>query len=619
MPAQLLVPAAEYLRMSTDLQESSIPLQQTAIRQYAAAHGYEVVATYSDEGKSGLQIKHRQGLRRLIQDVVGGQTTFRLILVYDVSRWGRFQDTDESACYEFLCRNAGVAVHYCVEQFENDGTMANSIMKSLKRMMAAEYSRELSAKVYSGQSRVVAQGFRGGGIAGYGLRRMLVSSDGRRKQILYANERKNVRADHIILVPGPRHEVECIRTIFSLAARRRKTPEEIARELNLRKVEYMHGKQWNGQCVYNILKNEKYMGSNVWGKNEKRFNTTGRRLPRSAWVIKPNAFAALIEPQQFARVQMLLQNRDTSLIRSDEYFLNAMQRVLAKEGKLSERLLKKEGVFDHRVYVRRFGSLMRAYEMIGYKPSPRALRSLDGCKKMMSLRRTLLIQLKQIFPSLQIVKLRGQSQRPLLELDNHLQIAVHICRPLSPTRQGKSRWLLRGHPKEQNLPALFCVPDEDLTQLKAFYLIPEFGNLVRQFKTVREGHPWLATGVRLKSLTQLYAIASKLLHDWELGSEIRHVGDVTFSERASTVTIASKEILLSPVQAALFRMLVHNAENVSTSESLCRFFDESTEWLRNRISALRRKLGQKLRTRVVTVKGKGYMYSVSAVRTAIFA
>jgi DNA invertase Pin-like site-specific DNA recombinase len=150
MPAQLLVPAAEYLRMSTDLQESSIPLQQTAIRQYAAAHGYEVVATYSDEGKSGLQIKHRQGLRRLIQDVVGGQTTFRLILVYDVSRWGRFQDTDESACYEFLCRNAGVAVHYCVEQFENDGTMANAIMKSLKRMMAAEYSRELSAKVYFG-------------------------------------------------------------------------------------------------------------------------------------------------------------------------------------------------------------------------------------------------------------------------------------------------------------------------------------------------------------------------------------------------------------------------------------------------------------------------------------
>ena len=84
--------------------------------------------------------------------------------------------------------------------------------------------------------------------------------------------------------------------------------------------------------MYNILKNEKYMGSNVWGKNKKRFNTTGRRLPPSAWIIKPNAFAALIEPRQFARVQKLLQNRDTSLIKSDEYFLNAMRRVLAKEG-----------------------------------------------------------------------------------------------------------------------------------------------------------------------------------------------------------------------------------------------------------------------------------------------
>lgn len=158
------------------------------------------------------------------------------------------------------------------------------------------------------------------------------------------------------------------------------------------------------------------MGSNVWGKNKKRFNTTGRRLPPSAWIIKPNAFAALIEPRQFARVQKLLQNRDTSLIKSDEYFLNAMRRVLAKEGTLNERLLKKEGIFNHRAYVRRFGSLMGAYEPIGYKPSPRAFASLDGCKRMMSLGRTLLIELKQLFPSLRIVKLRGQSQRALLEL-----------------------------------------------------------------------------------------------------------------------------------------------------------------------------------------------------------
>jgi hypothetical protein len=55
-----------------------------------------------------------------------------------VSRWGRFQDIDEAAHYEFLCRQAGVKVIYCGEQFENDGSIFSNLVKSLKRTMAAE-------------------------------------------------------------------------------------------------------------------------------------------------------------------------------------------------------------------------------------------------------------------------------------------------------------------------------------------------------------------------------------------------------------------------------------------------------------------------------------------------
>ncbi len=179
-----LIPAAQYLRMSTDDQPNSIAFQKEGIRRYASEHGFEVVATYSDPGRSGVEIKHRPSLRQLIQDVVGGRAPYRVILVYDVSRWGRFQDIDESAHYEFLCRSAGVPVHYCAEQFENDGRMSNDILKALKRMMAAEFSRELASKVYAGQRQLVANGFWGGSTAGYGLRRMMISSDGQRKQIL---------------------------------------------------------------------------------------------------------------------------------------------------------------------------------------------------------------------------------------------------------------------------------------------------------------------------------------------------------------------------------------------------------------------------------------------------
>src|SRR5690348_12819453 len=131
--------AAEYLRMSTDGQQYSIPNQKAAIREYAAEHGFTIVRTYSDPGKSGLRLRGRGALVQLLTDVQNGDPGFEAILVYDVSRWGRFQDTDESAYYEYLCRRQNIRVEYCAEPFRNDGDPLAAIMKHMKRIMAAEF------------------------------------------------------------------------------------------------------------------------------------------------------------------------------------------------------------------------------------------------------------------------------------------------------------------------------------------------------------------------------------------------------------------------------------------------------------------------------------------------
>jgi len=88
-----------------------------------------------------------------MKDVQSNVRDFDAILVYDVSRWGRFQDADEAAYYEHLCSRAGIRVHYCEEQFDNDGSIGSILLKSVKRVMAGEYSRELSVKVFAGQCR----------------------------------------------------------------------------------------------------------------------------------------------------------------------------------------------------------------------------------------------------------------------------------------------------------------------------------------------------------------------------------------------------------------------------------------------------------------------------------
>src|SRR5262249_52722438 len=175
------IPAAQYVRMSTDLQELSIANQEAAISDFAARFGYTVVKTYADAGRSGVSARTRPGLCRLLSDVISGKADFKAILVYDVSRWGRFQNYDEAGHYEFLCHRAGIRVHYCAEPFGNDGGILSGLMKNLKRIMASEYSRELSVKVFAGQARIAMEGFKIGGSAGFGLRRIMMSIDGRRK------------------------------------------------------------------------------------------------------------------------------------------------------------------------------------------------------------------------------------------------------------------------------------------------------------------------------------------------------------------------------------------------------------------------------------------------------
>lgn len=83
--------------MSTDHQKYSTEKQAEALQRYAAQRGIEIVCTYADERKSRLRIDGHDALKRLIDDVQSGATDYTAILVHDVSRWGRFQDADESA------------------------------------------------------------------------------------------------------------------------------------------------------------------------------------------------------------------------------------------------------------------------------------------------------------------------------------------------------------------------------------------------------------------------------------------------------------------------------------------------------------------------------------------
>ena len=355
------VRAAQYVRMSTEHQKYSTENQAEIIEAYAARRGFEVVRTYADAGKSGLRLDGRVSLQQLIADVQKGQTDFDVILVYDVSRWGRFQDADESAYYEFICREAGIAVHYCAEQFENDGSLSATIIKSMKRAMAGEYSRELSVKVFTGQCRLINLGFRQGGPAGYGLRRQLIDEHRNPKAQLRFGEHKSLQTDRVILTPGPPEEVEVVRRLYRMFVVQRRRESEIAAAFNAEGLVTDHGRPWTRGVVHQVLTNEKYIGNNVY--NRRSFKLKAKRVVNTPdmWVRAEGAFEGIVEPDFFEAAQRIIRERSQRF--TDQELLDQLTSLLAQKGWLSGLVIDEiEDMPSSSTFRHRFGSLLRAYE-----------------------------------------------------------------------------------------------------------------------------------------------------------------------------------------------------------------------------------------------------------------
>src|SRR5207249_9271373 len=164
---------------------------------------------------------------------------------------------------EFLCKRAGIPVVYCAETFANDGSMPNMIMKALKRVMAGEYSRELSEKVFAGKKTVAQLGFRSGGTAGYGLRRLLISPEGKPKQILQPGERKCLVTDRVKLVRGPSSEVKCVREIYRMAIDDKMSIRQIESVLKSREKKFSR-RLCILASISEVLTHQKYTGLSVW-------------------------------------------------------------------------------------------------------------------------------------------------------------------------------------------------------------------------------------------------------------------------------------------------------------------------------------------------------------------
>lgn len=434
--------AAQYVRMSTENQQYSTHNQADKIREYAEKRGIEIIKTYADDGKSGLSIGGRASLQKLIADVETGAADFNVILVYDVSRWGRFQDADESAYYEYICKRAGIQVAYCAEQFENDGSPVSTIVKGVKRAMAGEYSRELSVKVFAGQCRLIELGFRQGGAAGFGLRRILIDERGSIKSELKRGEHKSFQTDRVILMPGPEEEVAWVTKMYRWLIENDLNFREIADGLNEAGIATDLDRPWTSSSVRTVLTNEKYIGNNVFNRSSFKLKKLHVENPPDMWIRKEGAFEGIVPLEVFMTAQEIITTRSAKL--SDEELLEHLQRLYADAGELSGVMIDQApDMPSSSAYRTRFGSLARAYELIGYRS--------DRDQERIALNK----RLRQLHPEIiartqaRIAEVGGQVERnaktDLLHINDELRVSLVLAR-CQTLNDGRHRWRIRFDP-----------------------------------------------------------------------------------------------------------------------------------------------------------------------------
>lgn len=365
-PAKLsnAVRAVAYVRMSTDQQELSIGTQLETISRYAEGNQMRLVRVYEDAAKSGLQIGNRSAMKQLLRDVMDEPRDFDVVLVNDVSRWGRFQDSDAAAYYEYTCRLHGAEVIYVSEPFGNHLDPMTALLKALKRTMAAEYARELGIKCRNGQDRAIRLGYQMGSLPCIGFRRLAVSKDGETR-LLKHKQRKSMQSERIRWIHGPEEELELVRRIFRLYVTPGASVPAVVSILASEGIRTPRGGTYTQSIVSTLLRCEAFAGDFVWGKERYK---AGRLERKRELTRAPLGLDPVVDLELWRRVQDKLWHR-RRLRRDKEELLQRLRDSLAKHPGLTTLDLEAMGLPSRRAYCNAFGSVSRALALAGRDPT----------------------------------------------------------------------------------------------------------------------------------------------------------------------------------------------------------------------------------------------------------
>jgi len=354
---------AYYRHSAQDRQENSVPLQQEQVRQWAEENGVEIIHEFADRGKSGLTAKGRDGFRDMMENWVRKRPDFQYVLCLDVSRWGRFQDIDLSATYSAECKKHGKLVVYTTIGKPRENDPLYPVYVQFERFRAAQYSKELSDKVFRGCVHISQQGFWAGGKPPYGLHRLLLSETREPVQVLGPGERKSIQNQRVTLTAGSDAEVRTIRRIFQQFTDGGRQECVIAEGLNRQGAPSPGGGNWDAAKVRHVLTNEAYIGTLVYNRTTQKLKTPSRANPPDEWIKTPGAFQPVVAEEVFARAQAILEQRGGKY--TPDHMIERLRQILGNHGMIRSSLVRADDESPSlSTFAKRFSSLDAACQRV---------------------------------------------------------------------------------------------------------------------------------------------------------------------------------------------------------------------------------------------------------------
>jgi hypothetical protein len=371
--------------------------------------------------------------------------------------------------------------------------------------MAGEYSRELSAKVFKGQCRLIGLGYRQGGPAGYGLRRMLIDDRGQNKGALKRGEKKSIQTDRVILVPGPKEEIAVVRRIYDMFTRSAVKESQIAVTLNAEGIINTEvARPWTGSMIHQVLTNEKYIGNNIYNRISFKLKKKRIRNDPDKWVRRDGAFAPIVDPATFYMARGITLERARRL--TDEELLAKLRALLETHGTLSAEMIgDAENMPSSSAYQSRFGSLVKAYARVGFDPG-RDYSYVEVNRHLRSLRppfeQDVIKKLEEMGAT---ISQEPENGRLLINGEYTAEMVFTRC---DQTPAGTLRWLVNLDQASIADITVVVRMDSDNRAPTDFYLLPRID--VRQ-PVVRLGaHNGVALDTyRRDTLTQFVALAAR--------------------------------------------------------------------------------------------------------------